>query len=759
MREAAIAFVAVGFVAVLGALVAFNLPPGSINPPAIPSVSIPIPSLPITLSPTATPVPKTPPADLKSFKSFTEASGFLKSATPSGYGYFGRGMMVDAVMPMAAAGAMESAKSGEVATDYSSTNVQVEGVDEADTVKNDGKYVYTITQGKIVIVEAFPPASAKVVATIEGSFQNIFVNGDKLAAFGRDEFDWEPIVKPIEDDYLPPQPPEGTEITGSAAKRAGVAIVPPYRPYYRGSSFIKVYDISDRFNPRLLKTIDSRGNYVQSRMIGSKVYAVFSEYAYYGVPRPLYAVDGKLREIAPSEVSYFDYPFDSYQFTTVLGLDLNDLQKEESRKIVLMGGAQTIYVSKDNAYITYTRYDDYYAPVPWEAYEEELPPLPPEYEGKIAAVDVSDASEWRKENLKVGIANDYLQSLGGEEATGILQRVYEKQQEIIKKRPYRGERTVVHKFALGDGISYEGYGEAPGHLLNQFSLDESGGYLRMATTKGEVSRMQREIPAVNNVYVLDSNLNIAGRLEDLAPGEKIYSARFMGDRAYLVTFKKVDPLFVIGLEDPRNPTLLGKLKIPGYSDYLHPYDETHLIGLGKDAVPAEEGDFAWYQGVKLSLFDVSDVSNPKELSSFKIGDRGTESYALRDHKAFLFSKARNLLVIPILLAEIDESKSQGTQANTYGEFKFQGAYVFRVSPEEGFVLRGTISHADPSSFLKAGEYYRGSDTDVTRSLYMDDFLYTVSGRTVKANDLNSLAELAKVDLPYKEYDYGYPYIE
>ncbi|NIP67558.1 hypothetical protein GWM83_02345, partial [Candidatus Bathyarchaeota archaeon] len=113
-----------------------------------------------------------------------------------------------------------------------------------------------------------------------------------------------------------------------------------------------------------------------------------------------------------------------------------------------------------------------------------------------------------------------------------------------------------------------------------------------------------------------------GRLEDLAPGEKIYSARFMGDRGYLVTFRKVDPLFVLDLSQPTNPKVLGKLKIPGYSDYLHPYDENHIIGVGKETVAAEQGDFAWYQGVKISLFDVTDVEDPREIDKYEIGDRG-----------------------------------------------------------------------------------------------------------------------------------------
>ncbi len=211
--------------------------------------------------------------------------------------------------------------------------------------------------------------------------------------------------------------------------------------------------------------------------------------------------------------------------------------------------------------------------------------------------------------------------------------------------------TGIHKIRLDNGyIEGVADGSVPGWVLNQFSMDESDGYFRIATTTGHAWGVST---SKNNVYVLDEDLKVVGELEDLAPGEQIYSARFMGNRLYLVTFKKVDPLFVIDLADPTAPRVLGKLKIPGYSNYLHPYDEKHVIGLGKEAVDSEGGSFAWYQGVKLSLFDVSDVSNPREVAKLEIGDRGTDSPALYDHKAFLFSRERNLLVIPIL-----EAKSQ-----------------------------------------------------------------------------------------------------
>jgi uncharacterized secreted protein with C-terminal beta-propeller domain len=246
------------------------------------------------------------------------------------------------------------------------------------------------------------------------------------------------------------------------------------------------------------------------------------------------------------------------------------------------------------------------------------------------------------------------------------------------------------------------------------------------------------------------DLNIVGSLEGLAPGETIYSARFMGERGYLVTFKQVDPLFVIDLSDPHHPEELGYLKVTGYSDYLHPYDENHLIGIGKETT--EEGEFAWYQGVKISLFDVSDVSNPREIDKEIIGHRGTDSPVLWDHKAFLFDQSRNLMVIPILVAEIDESDyAEGVPAWAYGEPVWQGAYVFYVSLDTGIGLDGRITHIENLADLEEGYYYYYSPFSVERSLYIDDILYTISGAKIKMNSLEDLDYINEVELPYSTW--------
>jgi uncharacterized secreted protein with C-terminal beta-propeller domain len=183
------------------------------------------------------------------------------------------------------------------------------------------------------------------------------------------------------------------------------------------------------------------------------------------------------------------------------------------------------------------------------------------------------------------------------------------------------------------------------------------------------------------------------------------------------------------------------LKIPGYSDYLHPYDENHLIGVGKETVEAEEGDFAWYQGMKISIFNVTDVNNPTQIANYTIGDRGSDSPVLSDHKAFLFDRQKNLLVIPVLVAKVDPSQwPGGVPKSAYGQPIWQGAYVFNLSLTEGFAFRGGISHLETYTPITDSNYW------VKRSLYIQNVLYTVSDMKVKLNSLEDLAFIKEIGL-------------
>jgi uncharacterized secreted protein with C-terminal beta-propeller domain len=525
------------------------------------------------------------------FSSYEELEEYIGNAEPEVYYAF----------ELCAVG--DSASSADSAvnvqpSDYSTTNIQVEGVDEADIVKTDGEYIYVISENDIVIARGYPADKARVLSRIKikNEAEEMFVNGDRLILF--------------ETTYY-------------------------YSSYYRYKTLIKVYDISARTNPILIQNIAVNGSYFDSRMIEDYVYIIVEQSLEYNddnITLPTIQKNGFSRSVDATEIGYFDVPAPSYKFTLILSINI--MKNEALRyEVYLTDYAQEMYVSKENIYLTSSKY--YY------------------------------------------------------------------------------EDTTIHKISIDQGrIQYVCSSQVPGRILNQFSMDEYNGYFRVATTTGN----RWDGNSKNNVYVLDDMLNSVGELENLAPGERIYSARFIRDRCYLVTFKEVDPFFVIDLIDPEYPRMLGKLKIPGYSDYLHPYDENHVIGIGKDA-----------RSVKMSLFDVTDVEHPIEISKIIIGDRYTDSYALRDHKAFLLGKSKNLLVIPIR------------------DYVWQGAYVFNITLDNGFILKGRITHLNDDAQLEGGWYY-SSPYYIKRSLYIENELYTLSEKMIKINSIDTLEEVNKIEL-------------
>jgi len=294
-----------------------------------------------------------------------------------------------------------------------------------------------------------------------------------------------------------------------------------------------------------------------------------------------------------------------------------------------------------------------------------------------------------------------------------------------------GEVTAIHKLPLRRGaVECAASSEVPGRVLNQFALDEYGGNLRVATTLGRVE---------NLVSVLSEDLSLLGTLEDLAPGERIYSARFMGERLYLVTFKKVDPLFVINLSDPAHPAVLGYLKIPGFSDYLHPVADGFLVGVGKDTAAAQTGDFAWFQGVKLSLFDVRDFEHPSEVAQLVIGDRGSWTPVSTDHLAFTWIAERSMLVLPVHVFEINWSRAGASaSASTYGQEVWQGAYVIKVSVEAGFEVVHKIAYeGEPVRASCSWWSWGGSTQGFTRSFVVEPYVYTAAQDRVEAHSLDN----------------------
>jgi uncharacterized secreted protein with C-terminal beta-propeller domain len=563
--------------------------------------------------------------------------------------------------------AAPSAESASQDNSYSTTNIQVAGVDEADTTKNDEAYIYTASndystdQNYVYIVKAEtsdPRVIAKIPLDNNTYLAGMFLSQDstKLIIIGSQ---YQFYTLSIGD--------------ARAAPSMGIAIAPNY--YSQVETFLNVYDISDKVHPTLARNFTLSGSYFNSRMIGDYVYAVVSQSAYVyenAVPLPKVYTSTGSAEVPATQVYYSDtadyahVDNNYFTFTSFYGLDLKDTT-ELTNMTVLMGGASTMYVSLGNMYVTYP--------------------------------------SWSEQQY-----------------------------------------TSIYRVSIDNGkLTFQAKGSVGGNVLNQYSMDEYNGYFRLATTNWKDTTQ-------NAVYVLDMNLTTVGavQLQNAEIRETIQSARFMGNKAYIVTFQQKDPFFVLDMSNPTAPRVAGKLEIPGFSSYLHLYDENHVIGLGK------ENNF-----VKLSLFDVSNVNSPTEIAKFVVDgeysnpeayDNSTgwptdlfeysDSQALYEPKAFLFDKQKNgLLVIP--MSTVKYGELVGKDTTYWGQTGYwQGAYVFRLTVNS-FELVGGVTHQE-----NTGQQYDYGDynRNVNRALYIGNTLYTVSNAEVKLNSLADLAFIAEVDL-------------
>lgn len=701
---------------------------------------------------------------IKKFNNLSELKEFLaESQSESGVSY-GSGIMRSLASPMAeeksaAFDSIAGAPSGnvpqalglggggEVKPDYSKTNVQVEGVDEADIIKTDGKNIYLVSGSILYIVSAQPSESMEILSKIDLKSvpRDIYLDGDRLAVFGAD-YNFQPLSAGGISGGAGGSAPD----TGSA----GVA-TPPSRINREmmtirrfEATFFKVYDITDPKNPALSRDLVFDGNYTNSRLIGDYVYFLTTTYSYnydnFVMPL-IYSKGVALAEEAPA-IYYFDLPYNSQSFVRVSAINLKSADEAPATETYLLENAQNIYMSAGNLYITYTKYVSEQELVMAVVKDLMLSRLPSEDQARIAKIEATDdyiltlAEKLFKINA---IIEQYVRKLSpdaqAQTAKDLEAAIKQKYQDISKEL----EKTVIHKIAVAGGkLEYKGEGAVTGTVLNQYSMDESDGYFRIATTKNQSWSSfapQDDNQSYNNVYVLDGDLKTVGRLEGLAKSERIYSARFMGKRAYLVTFKQTDPLFTIDLSEPADPKVLGELKIPGFSNYLHPYDENTLIGIGHETSENQWGGTVT-GGLKIALFDVADVGAAKVIDEYLIGGPGSDSEALNDPHAFLFSKEKNLLVIPATIRE-------GGRGFDWGKFVFSGALVFDLS-EKKLKLKGRIDHSDGGRAGVSENWYGYNfyNNTVRRSLYINDSLYTFSSKYLRANKITDLAELKTLKL-------------
>ena len=584
--------------------------------------------------------------ELPKVENFKNLYAMLKARDTKRY-YIDDMLSVDSITN---ANSKNKTATNEVANDYSKTNTQVQGVDEADIVKTDGTYIYYLTNEKLTIINTENASQMKEMSTIkfDETFtpEEIFLNNDKIIVIGkRYEYDKTERKIGIDEDYLYPNYMDKTYTSA------------------------KLYNVKDKINPTLERTVEVEGDYLTARMIDSNVYIASNKYMYYAYicntykstelneddfkPHYLDTATSNETKSINFDCIYYIPEFEDTNYLNIVAFNITNNQ--EANVESYLGAGEEIYASKENLYVTKTKYD---------------------YE--------------RKNKTSI--------------------------------------TTEIYKFNLNNAnCTFAKAGDVPGSVLNQFSMDECNGYFRIATTDSTSWNSESN---TNNLYVLNENLETIGKIEGLAKGERIYSVRFMGNRAYMVTFVETDPLFVIDLSNPTIPTVLGELKIPGYSKYLHPYDETHLIGIGEDTevVNYGYGDRVVTNGMKMAMFDVTDPNNPQELYNVKIGEKGTYSELLYNHKALLFSKEKNIIAFPISITDNDYKVT------------FQGAIVYGVSLEKGFELKTKISN----SATDYDRYY--SRNRVERIIYIKDTLFTLSNGLIKAVDLNTFETKGSIEL-------------
>lgn len=509
--------------------------------------------------------------------------------------------------------------------DYSDTNNQVEGVQEADIIKTDGEYIYAAVDGDVYLLRengGNPEILSKIekkagteldekdgAHEAEEYVNNIYVTETRL------------VLMKYTVDYS----------TYEDAVAEDVAIAGCY--VGQGTYTAAVYDIADRSQPVLLNELGQSGTLISSRMVGDILYLVYSYY-----------VPGEIDETDPS--------------TYVPALYLGDAKTEVAADDIMLlgepGAAQ---------YLT------------------------------VSSIDVGSPAEFLDTQSILGCGSDiYCNS----ETLVVALTTMEETNDVSK------DKTELFRFSLKDGaVTMESQGSVPGYVLNQFSMDEYNGYFRIVTTEnvthyfneGGIASAEQE-KTRNHLFVLDESMNIVGSIEDLARGESIYSARFMGDTGYFVTYRQVDPLFTVDLSTPSEPKILSELKVPGFSNYLHPFGDGLLLGFGQNS-DEESGEI---QGLKLSMFDTSDPAAVAEKHSELLGKKYMWSNAIGNHKAILVDSEKNLIGFP---AE-----------NEY--------MLYSYSPESGFqkIAQLTLEADGPGDM----------DYDL-RGFYVDDvfYLYSPSG--------------------------------
>lgn len=609
-----------------------------------------------------------------------------------------RAPRAEARMSKSAAGA-----SGGGPSSHTSTNVQELGVDEADLVKTDGKHLYTIHGGEVLILKSWPPSTTSIVTRVRVGAQaqptQLFLRGDRLVVFSR---------------VYGSHPEQSVDAQG--------ARVTTYRSFY--GTRISVLDIAERSQPRVIRHHEVEGQMLQARMIKGDIYLVsnapvqipasYWQAAMTQSQAPYGQDEAAWRRwaqgVAPELRRRLKRALASVPMTTLLP---RKRQLDANEGLIGWKGmheCRDIYLPKDSGQLGLLSLTHLDLDRPW----------------KVDAVAVM-ASGWQvyasTDSLFVGMSGSHWWWRGFGQSPDY-------------------NTTQLHKFTLRGEKgrpSYAASGTVQGYLLNQFSMSEHQGHLRVATTDqnwfggGWGWQRARELPegGGNNLSVLRQQgreLKLVGAIRGLARGERIYAVRMMEDKGYMVTFRQTDPLYTLDLSKPESPRVVGELKVNGFSSYIHPLGAKHLLTIGQDA-----DDSGRVKGLHLQIFDVSNPKSPQRTHHHRFdNDEGGRSYsqAQNDHHAFTYDPRTRVLAIPMQRHDYRNPQQQ-----------FSGVVLLRVGKRSGFEELGRISHADlaeqsrrrscPTCQTTSYAFY----APVQRSIVMERYLYTLSSFGLKVSRL------------------------
>jgi inhibitor of cysteine peptidase len=621
--------------------------------------------------------------DLDSFATVEEAIAFIAAnAQGSNSGNF---RTFDTSMPMMA----ESASDGAAVKNsgsYSETNVQVQGIDEGDIIKTNGDIIVTVSGQTVFILKAGKETQITSKLTFNDTVSALFLEGNTLAVLTTQwSYDYDTSTS---------------------------------------STTITTYNVQDPNYPVKQNEASLEGSYSQSRMIGNTVYLI-TQSSPAMQTLPFFSVGTVRESISPRDVFIAPWPYDRVTYANILTFDIETGNVDDTVSLAV-DNLQTVYMSENAIYAVSNKYIN-----EWEIrqtiFKETVEPtVDVATKRLIAAINEIDSrilSEYEKESKVMNLLNKYVSLLSKEDQESLEKAIEGKLKKAMDQYEFTSY-TVITKVDVTDGqLEPTAIGSIGGTLVNQFSLDEYDSVLRTATTV--TSKEDRETSSV--IYTLDEDLEVIDSVTDIAQGERIFSTRFVGERLYMVTFRQIDPFFVVDLSDASSIEILGELKIPGFSRYLHPYDKDTIIGLGQEA--DEDGRTT---GLKISLFDVSDVTAPIETAKFVTKEKYARSSALFEHKAFLFDKEKELLVIPAYSNNYDDDEG------------YNGALVFAINKTD-VTSRGLIDHS-VNVAQGAGKYRYYWQPVVERSLFIDDLLYTKSFNLLRVNELDTLAKVVNVVL-------------